>query len=85
MEKPIYNELSHDTMGVLALDVHGHIAAGVSTNGLEYKIPGRLGDSPVAGAGSYADTTAGAAACTGVGDISLRFLPRQEQFLIQTS
>ncbi|XP_043461687.1 N(4)-(Beta-N-acetylglucosaminyl)-L-asparaginase-like [Leptopilina heterotoma] len=73
--KPLDSETNHDTMGVLALDVHGHIAAGVSTNGLKYKIPGRLGDSPVPGAGTYADTNFGAAACTGVGDISLRFLP----------
>nr|AMB26755.1 aspartylglucosaminidase [Leptopilina heterotoma] len=72
---PIDNEIHHDTMGVLTLDVNGNVAAGVSTNGLDYKIPGRLGDSPVAGAGTYADATVGAAACTGVGDISLRFLP----------
>lgn len=58
------------------MDTKGHIAAGTSTNGAKYKIPGRIGDSPIAGAGAYADTNVGAAAATGAGDIMMRFLPR---------
>ncbi|KAM7328627.1 N(4)-(beta-N-acetylglucosaminyl)-L-asparaginase isoform X1 [Alexandromys fortis] len=65
----------HDTIGMVVIHKTGHIAAGTSTNGLKFKIPGRVGDSPVPGAGAYADDTAGAAAATGDGDILLRFLP----------
>ncbi|XP_053400827.1 N(4)-(Beta-N-acetylglucosaminyl)-L-asparaginase-like [Mercenaria mercenaria] len=68
-------ENNHDTIGIIAIDAHGTVASGASTNGLTYKIPGRVGDTPVAGAGSYADTDIGAAACTGNGDIMMRFLP----------
>ncbi|XP_020853488.1 LOW QUALITY PROTEIN: N(4)-(beta-N-acetylglucosaminyl)-L-asparaginase [Phascolarctos cinereus] len=66
---------SHDTIGMVVIDKTGHIAAGTSTNGAKFKIPGRVGDSPIAGAGSYADSTAGGAAATGDGDIMMRFLP----------
>ncbi|XP_015433483.1 PREDICTED: N(4)-(Beta-N-acetylglucosaminyl)-L-asparaginase [Dufourea novaeangliae] len=69
------NEENHDTIGVLAIDTNGHIAAGTSTNGARNKIPGRIGDSPIAGAGAYADQKVGAAAGTGEGDIMMRFLP----------
>lgn len=70
------NEENHDTIGVIAIDSNGHIAAGTSTNGARNKIPGRIGDSPIAGAGAYADQKVGAAAGTGEGDIMMRFLPR---------
>ncbi|XP_045204023.2 N(4)-(Beta-N-acetylglucosaminyl)-L-asparaginase-like [Mercenaria mercenaria] len=66
---------NHDTIGIIAMDAKGNIASGASTNGLKYKIPGRVGDSPIAGAGSYAENNVGAAACTGNGDIMMRFLP----------
>ncbi|XP_044536534.1 N(4)-(beta-N-acetylglucosaminyl)-L-asparaginase isoform X1 [Gracilinanus agilis] len=66
---------SHDTIGMVVIGKTGHIAAGTSTNGAKFKIPGRVGDSPIAGAGSYADSTAGGAAATGDGDIMMRFLP----------
>ncbi|XP_067838625.1 N(4)-(beta-N-acetylglucosaminyl)-L-asparaginase isoform X1 [Heptranchias perlo] len=66
---------NHDTIGMIVIDKSGSIAAGTSTNGLRHKIPGRVGDSPIAGAGAYADGTAGAAAATGIGDIMMRFLP----------
>ncbi|KAM9740494.1 N(4)-(beta-N-acetylglucosaminyl)-L-asparaginase [Menidia menidia] len=69
------NAHSHDTIGMIALDQHGHVAAGTSTNGLTHKVPGRVGDSPVVGAGAYADSLAGGAAATGDGDIMMRFLP----------
>ncbi|XP_068615367.1 N(4)-(beta-N-acetylglucosaminyl)-L-asparaginase-like [Brachionichthys hirsutus] len=69
------NTNSHDTIGIIALDQDGHVAAGTSTNGLTHKVPGRVGDSPVIGAGAYADRSAGAAAATGDGDIMMCFLP----------
>ncbi|KAB1257577.1 N-L-asparaginase [Camelus dromedarius] len=65
----------HDTIGMVVLDKMGHTAAGTSTNGIKFKIPGRVGDSPIPGSGAYADDTAGAAAATGDGDILMRFLP----------
>ncbi|XP_068451718.1 N(4)-(beta-N-acetylglucosaminyl)-L-asparaginase [Clinocottus analis] len=69
------NARSHDTIGMLALDRDGHMAAGTSTNGLTHKVPGRVGDSPIVGSGAYADSSAGAAAATGDGDLMMRFLP----------
>lgn len=66
---------NHDTIGIVVIDAEGNIASGTSTNGLIHKVPGRVGDSPIAGAGSYADGDIGAAACTGNGDIMMRFLP----------
>lgn len=70
------NVHSHDTIGMIALDKDGHVAAGTSTNGLTHKVPGRVGDSPIIGAGAYADSSAGGAAATGDGDVMMRFLPR---------
>ncbi|XP_061691931.1 N(4)-(beta-N-acetylglucosaminyl)-L-asparaginase [Syngnathoides biaculeatus] len=69
------NIRSHDTIGMIAFDRYGHLAVGTSTNGLNHKVPGRVGDSPIAGAGGYADASAGAAAATGDGDVMMRFLP----------
>ncbi|XP_026186331.1 N(4)-(beta-N-acetylglucosaminyl)-L-asparaginase isoform X1 [Mastacembelus armatus] len=66
---------SHDTIGMIAFSQDGHVAAGTSTNGLMHKVPGRVGDSPIVGAGAYADSSAGAAAATGDGDVMMRFLP----------
>ena len=64
----------HDTIGMVAIDSRRRVASGTSTNGLRYKILGRVGDSPVPGAGSYAAKEAGAAAATGDGDFMMRFL-----------
>ena len=63
----------HDggTVNVIALDSHGEIVSGVSTSGLALKLPGRVGDSPIIGAGNYADKI-GAAACTGYGEGAIR-------------
>ncbi|KAL6260844.1 hypothetical protein P5V15_008369 [Pogonomyrmex californicus] len=69
------SEENHDTISILAIDSQGRTAAGTSTNGAKHKIPGRIGDSPIAGAGAYADQEVGAAAGTGDGDIMMRFLP----------
>ncbi|MDO4192324.1 MAG: isoaspartyl peptidase/L-asparaginase [Erysipelotrichaceae bacterium] len=58
----------HDTVGALVLDEAGNIYAGTSTSGLFMKLPGRVGDSPLAGSGFYADSLVGAAAATGLGE-----------------
>jgi L-asparaginase / beta-aspartyl-peptidase len=60
------------TVDVMAIDRAGHIASGVSTSGWAFKYPGRLGDSPIVGAGNYADDRYGAAACTGWGELAIR-------------
>ncbi|XP_007948761.1 N(4)-(beta-N-acetylglucosaminyl)-L-asparaginase [Orycteropus afer afer] len=78
-DDPTYKETGdnygHDTIGMIVIHKTGHTAAGTSTNGIKFKIPGRIGDSPIPGSGAYADDTAGAAAATGDGDILMRFLP----------
>ncbi|KAM3866976.1 N(4)-(beta-N-acetylglucosaminyl)-L-asparaginase [Diretmus argenteus] len=66
---------AHDTIGMIAIDQDGHVAAGTTTNGANHKVPGRVGDSPIVGAGAYADSSAGGATATGDGDIMMRFLP----------
>jgi beta-aspartyl-peptidase (threonine type) len=63
---------THGTVNVLALDARGDLASGVSTSGWAWKYPGRLGDSPVIGAGTYCDNRFGAAACTGHGELAIR-------------
>lgn len=73
--KETRNNYGHDTIGMVVIHKTGRTAAGTSTNGLKYKIHGRVGDSPIPGAGAYADDSAGAAAATGDGDILMRFLP----------
>jgi L-asparaginase / beta-aspartyl-peptidase len=65
-------EEHHGTVGCVALDRDGHLAAATSTGGLEGKLPGRIGDSPIIGAGTYADDTTCAASCTGVGEEFIR-------------
>ncbi len=60
------------TTNVIVRDAAGNIACAVSTSGWGFKWPGRLGDSPVIGAGNYADTRYGAAACTGRGEMAIR-------------
>lgn len=60
------------TVNVIAVDRHGDIASGVSTSGWAWKYPGRVGDSPIIGAGNYADNRYGACACTGYGEMAIR-------------
>ncbi|RZC10215.1 N(4)-(Beta-N-acetylglucosaminyl)-L-asparaginase, partial [Asbolus verrucosus] len=69
---------NHDTIGMIAIDENGDVAAGTSTNGANHKIPGRVGDSPIPGAGAYADNEVGAAVATGDGDIMMSFLAVEE-------
>lgn len=63
-----------DTVGALALDGDGNLAAGDSTGGVSLKLPGRIGDSPILGAGLYADNRTGAATSTGIGEQAMRLL-----------
>ncbi len=65
-------ERPNETVNFIARDAAGNIATGVSTSGWSWKYPGRLGDSPVIGAGNYADNRFGAAACTGRGEMAMR-------------
>lgn len=67
-----YTENNHGTVNILAIDVNGDICCGVSTSGLSFKFPGRTGDSPIIGAGNFADNRYGAAACVGVGELVIR-------------
>ncbi|TDQ00530.1 isoaspartyl peptidase/L-asparaginase [Labedaea rhizosphaerae] len=60
------------TVNFIARDQDGHIASAVSTSGWEWKHPGRLGDTPLIGAGNYADDRYGAATCTGHGEVTTR-------------
>ncbi|XP_076897315.1 putative isoaspartyl peptidase/L-asparaginase 3 isoform X1 [Bidens hawaiensis] len=66
---------NHDTISMAIFDKSGHIAVGTSTNGASFKIPGRVGDGPIAGSSAYADDEVGACGATGDGDIMMRFLP----------
>lgn len=65
-------EAGQDTTVFLAQDARGSIGCGTSTSGWGWKYPGRLGDTPIVGAGCYADTRYGAAACTGAGEMTIR-------------
>ena len=65
-------ERTKGTVNFIAQDAGGQIAGGVSTSGWAWKYPGRLGDSPIVGAGLYADSRYGAAACTGMGEMAIR-------------
>ncbi|KAL2761153.1 hypothetical protein ACRALDRAFT_1078410 [Sodiomyces alcalophilus JCM 7366] len=68
-------QASHDTLSLMVIDAAGIMAAGTSTNGASFKVPGRVGDGPVTGSGSYVDGDVGACGATGDGDIMMRFLP----------
>ncbi|MFM1866998.1 MAG: hypothetical protein RL591_406, partial [Planctomycetota bacterium] len=59
----------HDTIGCLALDAKGILAGGCSTSGTPFKVPGRVGDSPIIGHGLYVDPSVGAATATGTGEL----------------
>ncbi|MEM2971838.1 MAG: isoaspartyl peptidase/L-asparaginase [Candidatus Bathyarchaeia archaeon] len=63
-----------ETVGAVALDKDGNVAAATSTGGFPLKLPGRIGDSPLIGCGTYADNQAGACSATGVGEIAIRLV-----------
>jgi N4-(beta-N-acetylglucosaminyl)-L-asparaginase len=67
-------EKNHDTIGMVALDNSGNISGACSTSGMAYKMHGRVGDSPIIGAGLYVDNEVGAASATGVGEEVVRIV-----------
>ena len=71
-KEAVAREDRYGTVNFLALDQHGNLASAVSTSGLGWKYPGRVGDSPIIGAGNYCDNRYGAAACTGMGELAIR-------------
>jgi beta-aspartyl-peptidase (threonine type) len=68
----------HGTVGAVARDVHGHLAAATSTGGMTAKAPGRVGDTPIFGAGTWADNASCAVSGTGHGEVFIRFAAAQE-------
>lgn len=70
--KPIINIENHDTIGMIGLDGEGNMAGSCTTSGLAYKMHGRVGDSPIIGAGLYVDNEVGAATATGLGESIIR-------------
>jgi N4-(beta-N-acetylglucosaminyl)-L-asparaginase len=72
--QPVINSERHDTIGIVAIDQGQRVAGACTTSGLAFKMRGRVGDSPVIGAGMYTDKEAGGAAATGMGELMLRTL-----------
>lgn len=70
--KPIVNIENHDTIGMLTLDKKGNLAGACTTSGMAFKMHGRIGDSPIIGAGLYVDNEIGAATATGHGEEVIR-------------
>jgi isoaspartyl peptidase/L-asparaginase-like protein (Ntn-hydrolase superfamily) len=70
--KPIINFENHDTIGMIALDASGNLSGACTTSGLAYKLHGRVGDSPIIGAGLFVDNQVGAATATGTGEEVIR-------------
>ncbi len=64
----------HDTIGMLVRDMAGGLAGACSTSGLAFKLPGRVGDSPIIGAGLFVDSSVGAACTTGLGELAMKTL-----------
>ncbi len=67
-------EKNHDTIGMVAMDKNGNLSGACTTSGLSYKMHGRVGDSPIIGAGLYVDNEVGAATSTGVGEEVIRIV-----------
>jgi N4-(beta-N-acetylglucosaminyl)-L-asparaginase len=70
--KPIINIENHDTIGLLSMDMNGDMAGACTTSGMAFKMRGRVGDSPVIGAGLYVDNEIGAATSSGLGEAVIR-------------
>jgi len=70
--------LGEETVGAVALDRKGNLAAGASTGGIAFMLPGRVGDSPLIGSGVYADNDAGAVSMTGLGESIMRIAVAKE-------
>lgn len=72
--KPIINIENHDTIGLLAIDKNGNISGACTTSGMAFKMKGRVGDSPIIGAGLFVDNEVGGATATGMGEAVLKTL-----------
>jgi len=72
LKKPGINSENHDTIGLLAMDKDGNLSGACTTSGWAYKLPGRVGDSPIIGAGLFVDNEIGAACATGMGEAVIR-------------
>lgn len=72
--QPVINIENHDTIGMVTLDTNGDIAGACTTSGAAYKMRGRVGDSPIIGAGMFVDNEVGGAAATGLGEAVLKSL-----------
>lgn len=70
--KPVANVENHDTIGLIAMDANGRLAGSCTTSGMAWKVHGRVGDSPIIGAGLFVDGEVGAACATGVGELMIR-------------
>jgi isoaspartyl peptidase/L-asparaginase-like protein (Ntn-hydrolase superfamily) len=70
--KPVANIENHDTIGLVALDANGKLAGSCTTSGMAFKVHGRVGDSPIIGAGLFVDGDVGAACATGTGELVMR-------------
>jgi N4-(beta-N-acetylglucosaminyl)-L-asparaginase len=70
--KPVVNIENHDTIGLIGIDAQGRMAGACTTSGMAYKVHGRVGDSPIIGAGLFIDGDVGAATATGVGEAVIR-------------
>ncbi|MFI5172950.1 MAG: N(4)-(beta-N-acetylglucosaminyl)-L-asparaginase [Chitinophagales bacterium] len=70
--KPVINIENHDTIGMIAMDENNNLSGACTTSGLGYKMRGRVGDSPIIGAGLYVDNEIGAATSTGLGEEVIR-------------
>jgi N4-(beta-N-acetylglucosaminyl)-L-asparaginase len=68
------NVYNHDTIGMIALDANGNLSGACTTSGMAFKMRGRVGDSPIIGAGLYVDNEVGAATSTGVGEEVIRIV-----------
>jgi N4-(beta-N-acetylglucosaminyl)-L-asparaginase len=70
--EPVSNFNNHDTIGMLAIDAQGNLSGSCTTSGMGYKMHGRVGDSPIIGAGLFVDNEVGAACATGTGEEVIR-------------
>ncbi|MEO9871059.1 isoaspartyl peptidase/L-asparaginase family protein [Ekhidna sp.] len=71
---PIINVENHDTIGMICQDAEGNLSGSCTTSGLAYKMHGRVGDSPIIGAGLFVDNDYGAAVATGMGELMMKTL-----------
>ena len=70
---PEIDEQNHDTIAMIGVDSEGNVFGGCSTSGWGYKVPGRVGDSPIIGSGLYVDNEVGGAGATGIGENVMRY------------